>query len=177
MFGGASHLRVLTIATAFALGANAADARSPETDAKSAMAAFTAHCFSPFLTAKKAKEVLGLANMRYDFYDLDPFSDVPPSPSELRTATPGTDRRCEVASDGDFAMRASTAVVAQLLAEGITIQAEVPSIYQSTPGTTLLAARKLNPRRVAVVHVGTRPGPSGTPETFMMVERLVPLTE
>ena len=39
--------------------------------------------------------------------------------------------------------------------------------------TTLLAARKLNPRRTAIVHVGTRQTPKGT-ETFMLVERLVP---
>ena len=38
-------------------------------------------------------------------------------------------------------------------------------------GTSLLGARRLNPRRVAVVHTGTRPGPNGI-ETFLNVERL-----
>ena len=129
------------------------------------------------MTAEKAGDVFNFANIRYDFYDLDPFSNVPPSPATGRTATPGTDRRCEVSFNGDYAMEASTAVVAQLRSEGITETADVPGQYQETTGTVLLAARFLNPRRIAVVHVGTRPGASGITETFMMVERLEPLAE
>jgi hypothetical protein len=129
------------------------------------------------MTAEKAGEVFGFANIRHDFYDLDPFSNVPPSPVVGRAATPGTDRRCEVSFRGDFAMDASTAVVAQLLAEGITSSADVPETHVTTNGTVLLAARYLNPKRIAVVHVGTRPGANGLPETFMMVERLEPLSE
>ena len=154
----------------------AADARSPQTDARAGIQAFVANCFSPFMTAEKAHEVFNFANIRYDFYDLDPFSNVAPSPVDGRAATPGTDRRCEVSFAGDYAMEASTAVVAQLRAEGITKKADVPELYQPTQGTVLLAARELNPRRVAVVHVGTRAHETGT-ETFMFVERLRPRGE
>ncbi|NNE87017.1 MAG: succinyl-CoA synthetase subunit beta [Silicimonas sp.] len=161
---------------AFALIGSDAYARSPQTDARAGIQAFVANCFSPFLTGDKARDVFNYANIRYEFYDLTPFSNVDPSPVMGRPATPGTDRRCEVAFNGDYSMEASTAVFAQLRAEGITAPAEVPDTYQPTEGTMLLAARQLNPRRVAVVHVGTRARGSET-ETFMFVERLLPQGE
>ena len=139
-----------------------------------ASAAFAEHCFSPFMTAERAQEVLASTGARVDFYDLDPFSSADPSPVAGRAATPGTDRRCEVAFDGAFAELAASAAVAGLQMEGIETEAPVPDRYQPTEGTSLLGARFLNPRRIAVVHVGTRPGPNG-PETFMYVERMTPL--
>ncbi len=142
--------------------------------AAQASAAFAQNCFSPFMTAARAEEVLVPSGARVDFYDLDPFSDVAPSPMTGRAATIGTDRRCEVAFDGSFADMAASAAVAGLEMEGIDTEAPLPDRYQPTDGTTLLAARQLNPRRIAVVHVGTRPGPNGV-ETFMFVERLMPL--
>ena len=157
--------------------ASSAIARSPQTDANSGMTAFANNCFSPFLTAEKAADAFSLANLRYDFYDLDPFSNVAPSPATGRAMTPGTDRRCEVSFNGDYALQASTAVVARLAAEGITTKADLPTGYTPTPGTALLAARKLNPKRIAVVHVGTRPGASEITETFLLVERLLPLNQ
>ena len=126
------------------------------------------------MTAGYAAEAFNFAIIRSDFYDLDPFSNVAPSPVIGRAATPGTDRRCEVSFNGDFALQASTAVVAQLASEGITKSADLPKSYEQTESTALLAARQLNPRRVAVVHVGTRPSDAGVTETFMMVERLLP---
>lgn len=160
---------------ALALGAaSPAKALSPETDASGGMRAFAAHCFSPFLTAAKAADVFNYPNLNYQFYDLDPFSDVAPSPVKGRAATPGTDRLCEVSFFGDFGEKAAEAAKQALKDEGILTPAKLPPNYTPTPTTTLLAARQLNPRRVAVVHVGTRAAPSGK-ETFMSVERLVPL--
>ena len=157
---------------ALALMAWAANAVSPRTDARAGITAFASSCFSPRLTADKAAEVFNFANVRHDFYDLDPFTAAAPSPAK-GVATPGTDRRCEVSFNGDFAQDAVTAVAARLLREGIRTPANVPATHENlrTKGTALLAARRLNPRKIAVVHVGTRPGPNGI-ETFLNVERL-----
>ena len=138
-----------------------------------AMARFADHCFSPFLTAQKVTRLLDAPDVRVEFYDLDPFSSVDPSPVTGRSATPGTDRRCEVAFDGAHAQAAKQAALTALGKEGLDTPAAVPEAMERTDGTALLAARQLNPRRAAVVHVGTRPGPNGT-ETFMTVERLMP---
>lgn len=156
------------------LVAGPATARSPATDATGGMTLFGDNCFSPFMTAAKARRTFNLANLRYDFYDLDPFSDVAPSPATA-DVTPGTDRRCEVAFNGDYGARAAEAAVVALIAEGILTPADLPDTHVDArmSGTTLLAARQLNPTRLAVVHVGTRPGPDGI-ETFMTVERLRP---
>lgn len=142
--------------------------------AQAASQAFAANCFSPFMTAGRARQVLARTGARVEFYDLDPFSNAAPSPVTGRAATIGTDRRCEVAFDGDHAELAVSAAVAGLQMEGIDDVAPVPDRYQMTPGTALLGARFLNPRRIAVVHVGTRPGPNGI-ETFLFVERMTPL--
>lgn len=135
--------------------------------------AFAAHCFSPYMTAGRAEEVLASTGARVEFYDLDPFSNASPSPVTGRVATPGTDRRCEVAFDGAHGALAANAAVAGLEREGIRTDAPLPDGYEATDETALLAARQLNPNRVAVVHVGTRPGPNGV-ETFLTVERLMP---
>lgn len=156
-----------SVASALAVAANMAAANA------SAMQGFADYCFSPFLTAQKAANRLGAPGVRVEFYDLDPFSNAAPSPVTGRVATDGTDRRCEVAFDGDHAAAAVEAAIGGLDAEGITMPADVPVTHQPIPGTKLLAARQLNPKRTAVVHVGTRPGPNGI-ETFMNVERLTP---
>lgn len=144
-------------------------------DGVAAMAsmAFARNCFSPFMTAARAEEVLASTGARVDFYDFDPLSGGDASRIVGRAATQGTDRRCEVAFDGDYAELATSAAVTGLDMEGIATEAPVPDLYQPTDGTALLAARQLNPRRVAVVHVGTRPGPNGV-ETFLFVERMTP---
>ena len=142
--------------------------------AQTASAAFAAHCFSPFMTAVRAEAVLAQPDVRVDFYDLDPFSRAAPSPVTGRAATVGTDRRCEVAFDGDHSALAASAAIAGLEAEGIRAEAPLPDRYSAGEGTALLGARQLNPRRIAVVHVGTRPGPNGI-ETFLFVERLMPI--
>ena len=157
--------RLMALCVAFApLAAPASEA--------CAIAAFGAHCFSPFLTAARATEVLPA---RHDFYDLRPFSGANPvSEPRLRAATPGTDRRCEVAFDGNAVEAAVQTVAAALEREGIRLVAEIPKDFAIQPGAEFTAARQLNPRRIAVVQVGTRPGPNGL-ETFMNVERLAPL--
>lgn len=151
----------------------AADAKADGAVADRAIAGFAAHCFDPRLTADRVADLLHPTGARVDYYDLDPFLSVPSSPVVGRAATTGTDRRCEVAFDGDHADRATEAALAALASEGITTAAELPGTHTATPGTTLLGALQLNPARVAVVHVGTRPGPNGV-ETFLSVERLLP---
>ncbi|WP_179378229.1 succinyl-CoA synthetase subunit beta [Jannaschia marina] len=136
-----------------------------------ALDAFARNCFSPFLTSAIAEAELA-PHGRYDFYDLAPFSDVAPSPA-TSAVTRNTDRRCEVAFDGDHGAAAAEVAAAAAEAEGITTEAPLPATHPDLPGTTLLVARALNPGRVAVVHTGTRPGPNGT-ETFLSVERLTP---
>ncbi|MDD9921563.1 MAG: succinyl-CoA synthetase subunit beta [Boseongicola sp.] len=150
-----------------------ANARSPQTDADSAIAAFSANCFSPRLSRSKANEVFGLANVRYDFYDLDPFTSAAPTPASVRPATPGTDRRCEVSFAGDHTEIAVGAVTSQLELEGLREVVDLPGSHESlrTSSTALLAARRLNHLKIAVVHVGTRPFENGI-ETFLNVERL-----
>ena len=136
--------------------------------------AFADHCFSPFLTTERAAQVLP---ERHDFYDLRPFRPSNPiSEPTGRPATPGTDRRCEVAFDGADVEAGIAGVIQGLRQEGITTEADVPADFPAQPGTEFIAARQLNPNRIAVVQVGTRPGPNGV-ETFLNVERLVPLNE
>ena len=65
------------------------------------------------------------------------------------------------------------AVLMGLEREGILTEAAVPEAFPAQSGTALIAARYLNPNRIAVVQVGTRPGPNGI-ETFINVERLEP---
>ena len=144
---------------------------TPATAEPAALDAFAANCLSPYLTAETAAARIGKTGARHDFYDLAPFSDVAPSPGA--NVTPGTDRRCEVSLDGDLGTEAAQTATQALAAEGITVEAPLPATHAALPGTTLLAARALNPARVAVVHTGTRPGPNGT-ETFLSVERLTP---
>lgn len=141
-------------------------------EANAATKAFANNCFSPFLTATRARTRIGATGARFDFYDLDPFSNVDPSPARGRALTQGTDRRCEVSFDGDFSALAVQAAVDGLAAEGINTPAPVPASFAEADGTALLAARQLNPARVAVVHVGTRQGPKGI-ETYLLVERLL----
>ena len=135
--------------------------------------AFADHCFSPFLTAQKAQNLSSSTGARVDFYDLDPFSSAAASAAMGRVVTLGTDRRCEVAFDGQHATEAADVTVVALEAEGIRTTAILPPQFVPFEGTTLLAARRLNPRRIAVVHVRTRMQKNGT-KTFMLVERLLP---
>ena len=170
------HSATPVAASTFLIGMYAvllASEAQAQADPDAPLPAFAAYCFSPFLTAAKAAEAFADPAIRHDFYDLNPFSDVAPSPGA--DVTPGTDRRCAVAFDGDRGIDAIHAVAEALKAEGLTTPAPLPATHIGTalPGTTLMAAVALNPGRVAVVHTGTRPGPNGT-ETFLSVERLTP---
>jgi hypothetical protein len=110
-----------------------------------------------------------------EFYDLRPFSSAAPSPVTGRAATPGTDRRCEVAVDGDATALAENWLATGLQREGLDKRpAPVPDDFPRLPGLRMIAAAQLNPNRIAVVQVGVRPGPNGQ-ETYMNVERLTPL--
>lgn len=136
-----------------------------------ALDAFARNCFSPHMTAARAEQELA-PHARHDFYDLMPFSAPQPSPADTEV-TPGTDRRCEVAFDGDYGQAAAETAVAALEAEGIRTEAPVALSARAEESTTLRGARFLNPARIAVVETGTRPGPNGI-ETFLRVERLTP---
>ena len=167
-------LVLLCAAITFAVSSGkAAEASERKGTARAAMQLFVDHCFSPFMTMQRAAKTFALSGARYDFYDLDPFSSATPSPATGRAVTPGTDRRCEIAFAGNYAEAAAWAATDALTAEGITTPAPLPARFTPDTGTTLLAARQLNPRRTAIVHVGTRQGPQGV-ETFMLVERLLP---
>lgn len=149
-----------------ALAVRAAGADAPQ--------AFADHCFSPFLTAAVAASNLP---ERHDFYDLTPFRPTNPVSEPVgRPITPGTDRRCEVAFDGADVAAGIAGVLRGLAQEGIATEADLPAGFPAQAGTEFIAARQLNPNRIAVVQVGTRPGPNGV-ETFINVERLVPLDE
>lgn len=140
-----------------------------------ALQAFADHCFHPTMTAERAKKLLGSTGARFDFYDLDPlYSRNAISRPNGRPITQGTDRRCEVSFDGDQATQARDAALSGLDVEGIDMPAAVPPNYTKTQVTSLLAARHLNPRRIAVVHTGTRNGANRV-ETFLSVERLLEL--
>ena len=165
--------KATVIATCAALCAGSAVAGGPPATARAAMQLFADNCFSPFLTGDKARKVFALSGTTYDFYDLDPYSSADPTPAKGRPVTRGTDRRCEMAFAGSHGETAAATAVAALEREGIVTPAPLPASFMRTDTTTLLAARKLNPRRTAIVHVGTRKGASGT-ETFMLVERLTP---
>ena len=52
----------------------------------------------------------------------------------------------------------------------------MPADFPLSPHTTQAAAVQLNPNRIAVTQIGTRPGPNGV-ETYLSVERLTPLNE
>lgn len=148
-------------------------ARAVQADPDLAMERFAAHCFSPYLTAEAAK-ALATDDIRVDFYDLQPFvAGRAISPVTGRAATTGTDRRCEISFDGTRADDAAAIATHALEAEGIRTPAALPPSHTRTSGTSLLAARRLNPSRIAVVHTGTRPR-TDTLETFLLVERLTP---
>lgn len=167
-WGQAPLLLAVVLLTSGAAGA----AQDP---ADRAGKAFASHCFSPYLTAAKADAALAPSGARHEFYDLRPFSAAAPSPVTGRAATPGTDRRCEVAFDGQMADVAKNWILQGLTREGlINRTVDVPRDFGQQPGTTFVAAAQLNPKRIAVVQAGVRAGPNG-PETYMNVERLTPL--
>lgn len=146
-------------------------------DADAAGRAFADHCFSPYLTAETAQTKITPSGARLEFYDLHPFSSASASPVTGRAATPGTDRRCEVAFDGAHQQKAIEWLGTGLEQEGLTNRkARVPDGFISQSGMTLIAAAQLNPNRIAIVQIGVRAGPNGD-ETFINVERLTPLDE
>ena len=167
--------RNIFLALAGALFAGPASA-DPSAVAADAARAFGNHCFNPYLTAETAHADIARPGVRVDFYDTAPFASDAPSPATGRAPTPGTDRRCEVAFDGTHVETARNGAITGLAREGIRAQTAVPAAFAAQPGTEFIAARLLNPRRIAVVQVGTRPGADGA-ETFINVERLNPLTE
>lgn len=169
-----AHLTTTAVCLSAFLAAGSAVAAQ---DANAVGKAFADHCFSPYLTAQTAATHLAPSGARFDFYDLRPFSSAAPSPVVGRAATPGTDRRCEVAFDGQHEQSARDWLITGLTQEGLHQKtAEVPDGFVRQAGSTYIAAAQLNPNRIAVVQTGLRTGPNGD-ETFISVERLTPLNE
>lgn len=167
-------LAAVTLSLVALTGAGSAVAAQ---DAAAVGKAFADHCFSPYLTAETAQANLGPSGARIDFYDLRPFSSVAPSPVTGRARTAGTDRRCEVAFDGVDPILAFDWLATGLKQEKLLEHAtDVPKSFSPQSGLFTIGAAQLNPNRIAVVQVGVRGGPNGD-ETFINVERLVPLTE
>lgn len=169
---GATTTAILCLTASLTAG-NAVAAQ----DAASIGKAFADNCFNPRLTAETAQANFDPSGARLDFYDLRPFSAAPPSPVTGRPATRGTDRRCEAAFDGFAPQEALAWVNKGLKQEGLADKkAPVPMGFTRQAGIVFVAAAQLNPNRVAVVQIGLREGPTGH-ETFMSVERLLPLDE
>ena len=146
-------------------------------DAASVGKAFADHCFSPHLTAETAQSNLGPSGARIDFYDLRPFSANAPSPVTGRRLTAGTDRRCEVAFDGNHPAEATHWLKVGLEQEGLLRKnVELPNSVRPNPNARIIAAAQLNPNRIAIVYVGVREY-NGAQETFIKVERLTQLDE
>ena len=79
--------------------------------------------------------------------------------------------------DGDVTTQVSKWSTTALIQEGLTERLiEVPAGFPVAPGAKIAKAVQLNPDRIAVLQIGTRPGPNGV-ETFLNVERLIPLSE
>lgn len=167
------RLRYITLAATLVAGTAVQAAQDVDMIGR----AFADNCFSPYLTAQTAQDRIGPSGARIDFYDLRPFSSAPPSPVTGRPATPGTDRRCEVALDGQHQLAAAEWLNMGLKQEGLSgRKAEVPESFTRQEGVVLIAAAQLNPNRIAVVQIGVRTGPNGD-ETYVSVERLTPLDE
>lgn len=165
-------MKRLFVHITFAVLAGSASAAQ---DLDAAGRAFADNCFSPYLTAETAINAVRPTGVRLDFYDLRPFSSAPPSPVTGRAATPGTDRRCEVAFDGRAPAQAADWIGKGLAQEGLSDRlVDLPEGFPLIDGTTFKGAAQLNPNRIAVVQAGVRAGPNG-PETYMNVERLNPL--
>ncbi|MEL7091061.1 MAG: hypothetical protein AAFN94_04930 [Pseudomonadota bacterium] len=131
-----------------------------------AITAFTEWCFKAGQTASAAR-----ANMERTAGAPLPFeltfwdSSLEPAPN----APEQSERRCEVAFDGAFAPDAIQAVQAKMAMPPVFgTPIPLPKPFESTDATAMIEARELLRGRVAVVEIGTRPGP----RTFIRVDRL-----
>ena len=143
-------------------------ARAKPGVAHPAIDALAAYCLKAGQTAAQASA--DTADVAGDPLPFDlTFRDKTPEPA------PGTpahaERHCEVAFDGDLAADAVTQVQAKMATPpvfGKSIVLAPP--FAAQDGTAYIDARELLRKRVAVVHIGTRPAP----ETFIRVDRLPP---
>lgn len=141
-------------------------ARAKPGVAHPAIDALAAYCFKAGQTPAQAR-----ANMTGLVGDPLPFTltfrDTTPE------AAPGTpahaERHCEVAFEGDHAADAVTPVQAEMATPPVFGKSIVKAPpFAAQDGTAYIDARELLRKRVAVVHIGTRPAP----ETFIRVDRL-----
>ncbi|MEM6759270.1 MAG: hypothetical protein AAF601_07295 [Pseudomonadota bacterium] len=134
--------------------------------ASPAIAAFTEWCFKAGQTASTAR-----ANMERSVGAPLPF-DLTFWDISLETAADApeqSERRCEVAFDGAHAADAIAAVVAKMAMPPVFgAPVALPKPYARSEHTDMIEARALLRGRIAVVEIGTLPGP----RTFIRVDRL-----
>jgi hypothetical protein len=135
--------------------------------AANAIAAFNMWCFKAHQTEAQARKNMGadVAPFTLTFWD----DSLEPRPANAPT---GVERRCEIAFEGDHAIRAVKEVRAQMQTPpkfGATIA--LPTTHSILDETTMIEGRELLRGRVAVVHIGTRHSVSGK-QTFIAVDRL-----
>lgn len=153
-------LKSLIISAAIALMSAAALAEPV------AVKAFTDWCFKAGQTAETARtnmEGTAGAPLPFDltFWDTS-LATAPDAPAHA-------ERRCEVVFDGNFAEQAVMAVMLKMAqAPVFGTPTALPGPYGFTDSTVFIEARALLRGRVAVVEIGTLPGP----QTFIRVDRL-----
>ena len=140
-------------------------------EARDAIRAFNAHCFTKGMTLEQAQQRMrrisntpGVAPLPFElaFYD----TTIAPAPA----AHPGTDRRCQITFDGDYTADALTALQHQMATPPVFgTPGDLPRTHAPQAGTTFIQGRDLPLNRRAVVHVGLRDG-----KTFISVDRLAP---
>ncbi|WP_226779353.1 hypothetical protein [Oceaniglobus trochenteri] len=155
------------LALAVSLAGSAAHAG----EARDAIRAFNAHCFTKGMTQEQAerrmRETSGTPAsaplpFTLTFYD----TTIAPAPG----AHPGTDRRCEVTFDGDHTAEAIAALREQMQTPPVFGTAGMlPPTHAPEAGTALIEGRDLPRGRRAVVHVTLRNG-----RTAIGVDRLSP---
>lgn len=129
-----------------------------------AIAAFNTWCFKAGQTEAQAR-----ANMRPEAqgFTLTFWDDsLAPRPAG---SPDGVERRCRVSFPGDHADAAIDALRRQMATPPVFgTPIPLPATHRATEATALIEGRELLRGRVAVVEVGTLPGPA----TYLSVDRL-----
>ena len=143
--------------------------------AKTAIGAFAEICTKPQqrlfrLTQKMERyaQAAGYASLPFEVE----FYDTTLEPARTKV-TKGTNRKCEIRFKGDYAKRASNAVLAFVETKRFGFETRLPRTHRDArvAGTDLLIARRLQSGPKAVLHTGTITRPNGI-YTFITVERL-----
>lgn len=157
---------------------SAAGAMTEDQVADLAMGAFADTCTIRGMTAERAEArmldyVAENGGMGLPF-ELE-FYDITIEPTDL-PVTAGTDRRCAVRFPGNHARDASMALIQMMERPPVFgVSIPTPITHSAMHGTFFIEGRQLNPNVAAVVHVGLSETDQGEVETFVYVERLLPV--